>query len=309
MRDLLSYLLKRAGWMILTLWAVYTVSFVLMRSVPGNPFGGERNVPPAIERQLRERYNLDASPIEQYFDYLVGIVTRFDLGWCMWLEDYSVNQVLAEGFPVSATLAIFALVFAIILGVTAGVISAVYRRSAADVTLMAAAVLGIAIPNFVLASLAILMFVFVIHIFPAGGWGTLQQIALPALCLGAPVAAYIARLSRAGMLETLSKDHVRTAFAKGLPKRTVIVKHVLPGALLPVVSYLGPATARVLTGSLVLEKIFALPGMGSHFINAATQRDYTLAMGMVLTYTVILFVMNSLVDLSYAIIDPRVKLQ
>lgn len=309
MRDLIGYLLKRAAWMVLTLLAVYTVSFVLMRSVPGNPFSGERNVPPAIERQLRARYNLDAPPLQQYWDYLVGVVTRFDLGWSTRLEDYSVNQVIAEGFPVSATLAIFALVFAIILGITAGVISAVYRRSKADLALMLAAVLGIAIPNFVLASLAILLFVFMIQIFPAGGWGTLQQVALPAFCLGLPVAAYIARLSRTGMLEMLTKDHVRTAFAKGLPKRTVILRHVLPGALLPVVSFLGPAVARVLTGSLVLEKIFALPGMGSHFINAATQRDYTLAMGMVLTYTVILFVMNTFVDLAYAIIDPRVKLQ
>ncbi len=304
-----SYLIKRAAWMILTLWAVYTVSFVLMRSVPGNPFSGERSLAPAIERQLMARYNLDGSPMEQYWEYLVGIITRFDLGWCMGLEDYSVNQVLAEGFPVSATLAIFALVFAIVLGVTAGVVSAVYRRSKADLALMFAAVLGIAIPNFVLASLAILVFVFMIQIFPAGGWGTLQQIALPAFCLGLPVAAYVARLTRTGMLEVLTKDHVRTAIAKGLPKRTVILRHVLPGALLPVVSYLGPAVARVLTGSLVLEKIFALPGMGSHFINAATQRDYTLAMGMVLTYTVILFAMNTLVDIAYAIIDPRVKLQ
>ena len=309
MRDLLSYLLKRMLWMLLTLWIVYTVSFVLMRSVPGNPFSGERNIPPAIERQLKARYNLDAPPVEQYFDYLVGIVTRFDLGWCMGLEDYSVNQVLAEGFPISASLAIFALVFAITLGVTAGVISAIYRGTAADLGMMVAAVFGIAIPNFVLASLAILLFVFGIQLFPAGGWGTLRQIVLPALCLGAPVAAYIARLTRAGMLETLAKEHVRTALAKGLPRRTVILRHVLPGALLPVVSFMGPATARVLTGSLVLEKIFAIPGMGSHFINAATQRDYTLAMGMVLTYTVILFVMNTLVDVSYAIIDPRVKLQ
>lgn len=309
MRDLLSYLLKRLGWMLLTLLIVYTVSFILMKSVPGNPFSGERNIPASIERQLRARYNLDAPPLQQYWDYLVGIVTRFDLGWCLGLEDYSVNEVIAEGFPISASLAIFALVFAITLGVSAGVISAVYRGTPADIGMMGAAVLGIAIPNFVLASLAILLFVFGIQIFPAGGWGTLQQIFLPALCLGAPVAAYIARLTRAGMLEMLSREHVRTAFAKGLPKRTVIMRHALPGALLPVVSFLGPATARVLTGSLVLEKIFALPGMGSHFINAATQRDYPLAMGMVLTYTVILFVMNTLVDLSYAIIDPRVKLQ
>ncbi|MEM9364494.1 MAG: ABC transporter permease [Planctomycetota bacterium] len=309
MIELAKYLLRRFFWMLLTVWIVYSVSFVLMRSVPGNPFSAERSVPPAIERQLRARYNLDAPILQQYTDYLKGIVTRFDLGWSIRLEDYSVNQVLAEGFPVSASLAIFALVFAIGLGVTAGVISAVYRGSTLDTSMMVTAVLGIAIPNFVLASLAILLFVFLIPVFPAAGWGTLRQVALPALCLGLPVAAYIARLTRAGMLEVLTRDHVRTAYAKGLPKRTVILKHVLPGALLPVVSYLGPATASVLTGSLVLEKIFALPGMGSHFIYAATQRDYTLAMGMVLTYTVLLFVMNTLVDIAYAVIDPRVKLQ
>lgn len=308
MRNLIGYLIRRVGWLLLTLWIVYTVSFVLMRSVPGNPFSSERAVPPAIERQLRARYNLDAPPVRQYLDYAWGIVSRGDLGWCLRLEDYSVNQVLAEGFPVSASLAIFGLVFAIALGIPAGVISAVRRGSFADLSMMTAAVLGIAVPNFVLASIVILLFVFIIPLFPAGGWGTLRQLALPAFCLGAPVAAYVARLTRAGMLEVLSREHVRTAMAKGLSSRAVILKHVLPGALLPVVSYLGPATAGVLTGSLVLEKIFAIPGMGSHFINAALQRDYTLAMGMVLTYTVLLFVMNSIVDISYAVIDPRVKL-
>ncbi len=217
--------------------------------------------------------------------------------------------MIAEGFPVSASLAIFALVFALMLGISSGVISAVYRGTLADSSMMIAAVLGIAIPNFVLASLAILVFVFWIQIFPAAGFGSLKQMILPSLCLGAPLAAYIARLCRAGMLEMLTKDHVRTAFAKGLPKRTVIIKHVLPGALLPVVSFLGPAVAGVLTGSLVLEKIFALPGIGSHFVEAALQRDYTLAMGMVLTYTVLLFSMNTIVDLMYAVIDPRVELQ
>jgi len=304
----MRYLLSRAAWMLVTLWLVYSVSFALMRSVPGSPFSSERKVPPAIERQLKARYNLDAPITTQYFQYAAGIVTRGDLGWCIRLEDYSVNQVLAEGFPVSASLAVFGLVFAVSLGIPAGVISAVYRGSATDNAVMAAAVLGIAIPNFVLASLSILLFVFIIPLFPAAGWGTLRQVALPAFCLGAPVAAYIARLTRAGMLEVLTREHVRTAFAKGLSKRAVIFRHVLPGAMLPVMSYLGPATASVLTGSLVLEKVFAIPGMGSHFIAAALQRDYTLAMGMVLTYTVLLFTMNTLVDVSYAVIDPRVKL-
>ncbi len=309
MRDVLSFLTRRFLWMLVTLWLVYTISFVLMRLAPGGPFSAERKVPPAIERQMEARYNLDGTYWEQYFGILKDIVTKGDLGWSLKLEDYSVNEVIAQGFPVSASLAVFALIFAVILGVTAGVISAVYRGSFADTSMMIAAVIGIAVPNFVLASVAILLFVFGISLFPAAGWGTLRQVLLPALCLGAPVAAYIARLSRTGMLESLSREHVRTAFAKGLPKSTVIFRHVLPSAMLPVVSFLGPATARVLTGSLVLEQIFSLPGMGSHFINAALQRDYPLAMGMVLTYTVILFVMNSLVDLSYAVIDPRVKLE
>lgn len=309
MKDLLSYLIVRFGWMLLTLWAVFTVSFVLMHSVPGSPFSSERSVPPAIERQLMQKHNLDAPLHEQYFADLKRILTKGDLGWSTKLEDYSVNEVIAEGFPVSASLAIFALVFALTLGITSGVISAVYRGTIADTSMMIAAVLGIAIPNFVLASIAILVFVFWIQVFPAAGFGSLKQMVLPSLCLGAPLAAYIARLCRAGMLETLTKEHVRTAFAKGLPKQTVIVKHVLPAALLPVISYLGPAVASVLTGSLVLEKIFALPGIGSHFVEAALQRDYTLAMGMVLTYTVLLFTMNTIVDIIYAVIDPRVELQ
>ncbi len=308
MKDLLSYLVVRLGWMILTLWAVFTVSFFLMHMVPGSPFSSERSVPPAIERQLMQKHNLDAPLHEQYFADIKRIVTKGDLGWSTKLEDYSVNEVIAEGFPVSASLAIFALVFALILGITAGVISAVYRGTVADSSMMIAAVLGIAIPNFVLASVAILIFVFWIQIFPAAGFGSLKQMVLPSLCLGAPLAAYVARLCRAGMLETLTKEHVRTAFAKGLPKRAVIIKHVLPGALLPVISFLGPAVAGVLTGSLVLEKIFALPGIGSHFVEAALQRDYTLAMGMVLTYTVLLFTMNTIVDVIYAVIDPRVEL-
>lgn len=309
MRDLAGYLLKRLGWMLLTLWAVFTLSFVLMRSVPGNPFDSERAVAPAIRRQLEARFNMDGSPLEQYWQALSNLVFRGDLGWSMKLEDYSVAEVIAEGFPISASLAVFALVFAIVLGVSAGVISAIRRGTVADVGMMSAAVLGIAIPNFVLASLAILLFVFLIPIFPAAGWGTFRQILLPAMCLGLPVAAYIARLTRTGMLEVMGRDYIRTAAAKGLSKRTIVLRHTLPGALLPVVSYLGPATASVLTGSLVLEKIFALPGMGSHFVNSALQRDYTLSMGMVLTYTVLLFTMNTIVDISYAIIDPRVKMQ
>lgn len=209
----------------------------------------------------------------------------------------------------SASMGIFALTFAVLLGTTAGVVSAIRRHTTLDASFMAAATLGIAVPNFVLASLAIVVFVFQLRIFPAAGWGSITQLILPALCLGAPYAGYIARLTRTGMLEVLGSDYIRTAYAKGLNERRVVLRHALRGALLPVVSYLGPATAGILTGSLVLEQLFAIPGMGSHFVEAALQLDYTLALGVVMVYTVLLLVMNTLVDLSYAVIDPRVKIE
>lgn len=303
-----SFLLKRIGWMIVTLWLVFTVTFFLMRAVPGGPFDGERKHSPEVEANMRARYNLDAPLWDQYLDHLGKIVFHFDFGPSLKLKDFTVNEVIAQGFPVSTSLGIFALTFALTLGLTAGIISALRRQTWLDRGFMALATLGIAVPNFVLASLAIILFVFQWPLFPAAGWGALRQMILPALCLGAPYAAYIARLTRTGMLDVLSQDYIRTAYAKGLTGRRVVLRHALRGAMLPVVSYLGPATAGILTGSLVLEKIFALPGMGSHFIEAATQRDYTLAMGMVLVYATLVYTMNLLVDISYAVIDPRVKL-
>jgi oligopeptide transport system permease protein len=295
--------------MLLTLWIVFTVSFFLMRAVPGGPFDDERSLPPEIEKNIQARYNLDAPLRAQYLDHLRGIVLRGDFGPSYRLEDFTVNEVIAQGFPVSASLGIFALSFAMTLGLLAGIVSAIRRNSMFDVSLMATATLGIAVPNFVLASLAVVLLVFTWPIFPAAGWGSLMQVVLPALCLGAPFAGYIARLTRTGMMEVLGLDYIRTAYAKGLSDRRVVLRHALRGAILPVVSYLGPATAGILTGSLVLERIFFLPGLGSHFIEAALQRDYTLAMGMVLVYTFLLFLMNTLVDLSYAFIDPRVKFE
>ncbi|MAV38365.1 MAG: ABC transporter [Planctomycetaceae bacterium] len=292
--------------MVLTMWVVFTASFFLMRAVPGGPFDSEKKLPPVIKRNIEKRYMMDRPLLEQYWSHLWA-TARCDFGPSYKLEDYSVNDVIAQGFPVSASLGILAMTFALSLGLVSGVVSAVLRNSVYDVGFMVAATIGIAVPNFVLASLMIVLFVFFWPIFPAAGWGELRQIILPALCLGAPFAGYISRLTRTGMLEVLGLDYIRTAYAKGLTTREVVVHHALRGAVLPVVSYLGPATAGILTGSLVLEQIFALPGMGSHFIQAATQRDYTLAMGMVMVYTFLLFVMNTLVDLSYSMIDPRVE--
>jgi oligopeptide transport system permease protein len=291
-----------------TLWCVFTVSFLLMRAVPGGPYSGERNLPPEIEENLKHRYRLDLPLYEQYGIELRNILSG-DFGQSMRLYDFNVNQVIAQGLPISAALGILALSFAITLGLTAGIVSALYRGTLADWALMSLATIGIAVPSFVIAGLSIILFVFLIPIFPAAGWGTLRQLILPAICLGSLYAAEIARIARTGMLDALSQDYVRTARAKGLGRIAVALRHALPGAMPPVVSFLGPAVAGILTGSVVIERIFAIPGLGWHFVQAALQRDYTLAMGLVLLYTLVLYTMNFLVDLSYGILDPRVELK
>jgi ABC-type dipeptide/oligopeptide/nickel transport system permease component len=306
--SIVSFLIKRSLWILATLWLVYTASFFLMRSVPGGPFSSERNVPPEIERNLKARYNLDL-PLWKQYQLNLSEAVRGDLGPSLTLQDYTVNEVIAEGFPVSASLGILSMTFALSVGITTGVISAVRRYQVWDRSLMTLATLGIAVPNFVLASLLIMVLVFFIPLFPSGGWGSLSHLVLPVIALGSAYAASIARLTRTGMLEVIGQDFVTTARAKGLSEKAVLLRHALPCALTPVVSYLGPATAGILTGSLVLEKVFFLPGMGSHFIEAALQRDYPLALGMVLVYTLLLMTLNMLVDFAYAILDPRVELQ
>jgi ABC-type dipeptide/oligopeptide/nickel transport system permease component len=305
---MIAFMLRRFLWMLVTLWVVFTVSFFLMRSVPGGPFDRERMLEPEIERNLLKRYNLD-KPLWQQYMIELGNVSRGDLGYSFKISDYSVNEIIAQGLPISVALGVLALIFATTLGLVTGVMSAVFRGTWGDVLLMLVATMGIALPNFVIAGICIILFVFIIPIFPAAGWGDFDQLILPAFCLGAPYAAYVARITRTSMLDVLSQDHIRTARAKGVGPVRVVIVHALRGALLPVVSFLGPAVAGILTGSLVVEQIFAIPGLGSHFVKAAQDRDYTLAMGLVLLYTVLLYVMNWLVDLSYAVLDPRVELQ
>lgn len=303
-----TYILKRLGWMAITLWVVFTVSFFLMRAVPGGPLDRERQLDPQIEANLKARYHLDDPLWKQYVREL-GNTLRLDLGYSYRMSDFTVGEIIAQGWPISASLGIMAMFFALSLGLTAGIVSAVRRGSVLDFSLMLAATIGIALPNFVIAGIMIILFVFLWPLFPAAGWGTIRQLVLPAFCLGAPYAAYIARLSRTGMLDVLGQDYIRTAQAKGLPMRTVILRHAMKGGILPVVSFLGPAIAGILTGSLVVEQIFAIPGLGIHFVQAALQRDYTLAMGLVLLYTTMLYTMNLVVDVSYALLDPRVKLE
>ena len=304
---MIAFCVRRAFWMVLTLWTVFTITFFLMRAVPGGPFDSERALEPEIEMNVKRRYNLDKPLLEQYTTELTNYLSG-DFGYPFKLGDYTVNQVIAEGLPISVALGLLALTFACCLGLVAGITSAVLRGSWADVSLMLVATMGIALPNFVIAGICIVLFVFELGWLPAAGWGTFQQLVLPSICLGAPYAASVARIARTSMLDVLSQDHIRTARAKGLGPLRVIFVHALRGALLPVVSFLGPAIAGILTGSLVIESIFAIPGLGSHFIFAATQRDFTLAMGLVMLYTILLYSMNWIVDVLYAVLDPRVEL-
>jgi oligopeptide transport system permease protein len=291
--------------MLITLWVVFTVSFFLMRSVPGGPYDTERALEPEIEANIKKKYRLDLPLTEQYY-YNLGETLSGDLGVSM-KKDYTTNRLVREALPVSAALGLLALAFAFSIGLVAGVVSAVFRGTFADFALMSIATVGIALPNFVVAGFAIILFVFTLDWLPAAGWGSLDQLVLPALCLGAPYAAYVARIARTGMLDVLGQDHIRTARAKGVSPLSVVAKHALPTALLPVVSFLGPAVAGILTGSPVIEQIFAIPGLGWHFVQAAVDKDYPIAMGLVLLYTTLLYTMNLIVDLLYGVLDPRVE--
>lgn len=302
------FILHRIVWLAITMWVVFTITFALIRAVPGGPFDSDRPMPPEVKRTLERRYNRDKSIPVQYWLELTSLV-RGDLGYPMRMGDYPVIQIVRDGFPISAAIGLLALTFAVTFGLFTGVISAAYRGSAPDVALRLAATVGIAVPNFVIAGVCILLFVFAIPLFPAAGWGSWQQLVLPAFCLGAPFAAEIARISRTSLLDVLSNDYIRTAMAKGAGTWRVLIVHGLRNALLPVVSFLGPASAGVLTGSLVVESIFAIPGIGVYFVKAAELRDFTVLMGIVMVDTFVLCTMNLLVDVSYAWLDPRVKLE
>ncbi len=303
---MIGALASRLCWLGAVMFAVVTLSFFLVRSVPGGPFDTERPLPPVIRANLLRAYDLDAPLPDQYLRYL-GDVARLDLGPSLRYRDYSVSEILRESLPVSATLGSLALVFALALGLGAGLLAARRPGSWVDTLVMGAATLGIALPNFVVAGLLVLVFVFHWQLFPAAGSGSFRHLVLPSVALGLPFAASIARLFRAGLLEALTEDYIRTARAKGLSARAVLWRHAARSALLPVISYLGPAVAGILSGSLVVERIFALPGMGSHFVESAFNADYNLAMGVIIVYTLLVSVLNLIVDLAYALFDPRIE--
>ncbi len=288
-----------------TMFIIVAASFALVRLAPGSPFSSEKELPPEIRQQLEAKYGFDKSLPEQFVRY-VGNLLQGDLGLSTKYPQRTVNEIIAAGFPVTLTLAAVALVWSLLVGITAGIIGAVRQNTIWDHSAMAAALVGISIPSFVLGPLLVLLVSLRLHLLPPAGWGDWRHVILPGLTLGTIYAASIARLTRGGLLEIIRSDFIRTARAKGLSEKLVIWRHMMRGGLLPVVSYLGPAVASMLTGSVVVEKIFNVPGIGPYFVDAAFNRDYFLVMGIVLLYAFFLLLMNLIVDIAYGILDPRI---
>jgi oligopeptide transport system permease protein len=301
------YLLTRIGFALVTFWVIVTVVFFLMRLAPGGPFDGERRLPPEVEANMLAAYNLDKSLPRQYLSYL-GMLAEGDLGPSFRQKDFSVNELVAAGLPVSIGVGACALVLATLSGIAIGAGAGLKPGSRRDTWLMGATNLGIATPSIVLAPLAILIFSVWLAWLPAGGGGGIAHFVLPPIALALPFAAAIARLTRGSVAEVLTNPHVQTARSKGLPESLVVRRHILPLALLPVVSFLGPAAAALLTGSVVIEQIFDLPGIGRYFVQGALNRDYTLVMGVVVVYAALILFFNLLVDLAYSLLDPRIRL-
>jgi len=293
--------------LIPTLLMLITIAFFLIRVAPGGPFDSEKALPAEIRANLDAKYHLDEPLLQQYFRYLGQIVT-LDFGPSFQYKDWTVNELIASGFPVSLTIGGLAVILAFMLGTAVGVIAALRQNSAVDYSVMGGAMLGISIPNFVIAPLLTLLFAVYLGWLPAGGWEwSFRYMLLPVVTLALPVIAYIARLTRGSMIEVLHSNYIRTARAKGLPERIVVFRHALKPALLPVISFMGPATAGLITGSVVIERIYSIPGLGSYFVQGALNRDYTLVMGVVIFYGVIIVLLNFFVDMLYAWLNPKIR--
>ena len=308
-----GYTLRRLLIAIPTMLAIITVAFLMMRAAPGGPFDGERKLPPATEAAIAAKFGLDKPLHEQYFNY-VGGVLQGDFGPSYKTLGKSVNDLIADGLPISMTIGALTMLVALTVGTSLGIFAGLRQNSAADYGVMGFAMFGISVPTFVTGPILILLLSLGAGIFAVGGLGTYPNIGmswhnmtLPVLTLALPQIAIISRLMRASMIETMRANHIRTARAKGLAERDVIVRHALPSALLPLVSYAGPAMAGVMTGSVVIEKIFGLPGLGSFFVDGALNRDYTLVMGAIIVYAGLIIVLNLVADILYAMLDPKVK--
>lgn len=304
-----TYALRRILSLIPTLFVIVTVLFFLFRFAPGNVYDNEKALPPEVMRNVRAQLGLDKAVHVQYFEWLGRVVTEGSFGYSFKYPGRTVEEIIAATLPVSMQLGFLGMITALAIGVPLGIIGAVRQNTWKDSLAMAAALLGISVPRFVVGPLLVLVLSLQLYLLPVARWESWRHMVMPVFCTALPMAAYIARLSRAGMLEVIRSDFVRTARAKGLAERNVITRHALKGAMLPVVSFLGPGFAGLLVGSLVVEKIFDIPGMGRYLVEAVQNRDYNLFLGVVVVYAVLLTASNAAVDIAYKYLDPRVELE
>ena len=304
---MLNYLGKRLLNSIIVLWIVMTVTFLLMHAIPGGPFTAEKNLPPAVQANIEARYKLNDPLTTQYMDYVENIL-HGDLGPSFKYVGRSVNDIIGESFPVSFELGMEAILISLLLGIPAGVLAAYRRNNWQDRTVNLLTTIGIAVPGFVLAALMVEIFAMKLGLLPAAMWIDWKSRILPAFALAAMPMAFITRLTRSSMLEVLGQDYIKTAKAKGLGTSYILFKHALPNALIPVVTYVGPMVASILTGSFVIETIFAIPGLGSYFVTSIYNRDYTVILGVTIFYSAIIILMNMLVDIIYPMLDPRINI-
>lgn len=304
---MLKYILKRIASSIVTLWVVITITFFLMHAIPGDPFTNEKAISPEIMANLKHKYGLDQPLIVQYGQYL-GNLVQGDLGISIKYKNRAVNDMIKEGFPVSAHLGLWSAAIGISLGLLLGIIASLNHKGFWDYFVIFIAISGVSIPNFVFA--AIFQYAFGVKLgwFPVARWGTPMHVILPALALGLRVVAFQARMMRTSMLDVLSQDYIKTAKSKGLNKRQITWRHAIRNAILPVVTILGPLLAGLLTGTFVIEKIFAIPGLGKFYIQSIQQNDYTVIMGTTAFYSTVLIILVFLVDIAYGFVDPRIRI-
>ncbi|MCU1289626.1 MAG: oppB [Acidobacteria bacterium] len=285
---------------------VVTLTWGLIRVAPGNFYSSEKKLPAAVEANIKKKYGLDKPWYEQYF-IMIKNVAQGDFGDSLRYQGQSVNEIIWRHLPYSATIGVLAYLLALAIGLTAGIVAALKQNSPFDYGSMALAMLGLSVPNFVLGPILVLMFSLGLYIFPPARWGGVLSLVLPVITLSAVYTAYIARLTRAGMLEVMRSDYIRTARAKGLNERTILLKHGLRGGIIPVVSFTGPALAALLAGTVVIERVFAIPGLGNIFIQANLNRDEPLVLGIVAFLSILIMLFNLLVDISYGFLDPRIR--
>jgi len=303
----LRYLLKRIGYILLSLYFIVTITFILMKVAPGGPFASERRLPPKLEEQMNAAYGLNDPIHVQYFDYLLRVV-KWDFGPSFKYVGQSVNDIINRSFPYSAILGLESILLALSVGIFLGVVAALYHNRFPDYTAMVIAVLGISVPSFVLAAVLQYVFAFKLQLLPIAKFDSFAHSILPAVALAATPLAFIARLMRSSMLEVLNSDYIKTAKAKGLSQRVTIYRHGIRNAILPVISYMGPLVVAILTGSFIIETIFAIPGIGREFVTSVTNRDYTVIMGTTVFYSVLFLFSILIVDIIYSLVDPRIKL-